>query len=212
MLGHAKAVGAGLVLVLAAGCGASSNSSSTSTKSSTTPTASTSPTTGSATATKLVVDGKHTTLAFTPAATSELRAAGVSVAALAPATIAKPALLNFPVYVGQLTLPGLQGTISHHGGLTFTHAGKSVTASDLVLNTAAGLLTAIVDGGHRVPLLHLTISRPSPESNGEFFLNGIVAKLTKTTALLLDSRLAVTVFKAEQQLGTVSSLITGTQS
>jgi len=204
MLDHAKAVGVGIVVVLAAGCGASSNSSSTSTQISTTPTSS------SHAATRLVVSGKHTTLAFTPAAASELRAAGITIDAVAPATIAKPALLNFPSYAGQLTLPGLQGEVSHHGGITFGHSGKSITATDLVLNTAAGLLTAMV-GGQRVALLHLIIRRPSPESNGEFFLNGVVAKLTSTTALLLNRDLVVTVFKDGQQLGTISALITGTQ-
>jgi len=210
MLGHAKAVGVGIVVVLAAGCGASSNSSSTSTQSSTTPTTSSS-TGSSAAATKLVINGKHTTLAFTPAATSALHANGISVDAVAPATIAKPALVNLPVYVGEVTLPGLQGTISHQGGISFTHSGKTVAATDLVINTSAALLTAIV-GGHRVPLLHLTLTRPSTSHDGEFFLNGVVAKLTQTTALLLDRELVVHTFTAGQQLGTVSTLLTGTSS
>src|SRR3954467_15585167 len=137
MLGHAKAVVVGIVVVLAAGCGASSNSSSTSTQSSTTPT-----TSGSPAATNLFINGKHSTLAFTPAATSQLHAAGISLAAIAPATIAKPALVNLPVYVGEVAIPGLTGTISHQGGLTFTHAGKSVSATDFVLNTAESVLTA----------------------------------------------------------------------
>ena len=204
MLGHAKAVGVGIVVVLAAGCGASSNSSSTSTQSSTTPNSSSSPA-----ATKLVINGKHSTLAFTPAATSQLHAAGISIAAVAPATIAKPALVNLPVYVGEVTLPGLEGTISHKGGLTFTHSGKTVSATDFVLNTKDSLLTALI-GGQRVPLLHLTLTQPSTSSNGEFFLNGVVAKLTQTTALLLDRELIVHTFTAGQQLGTVSTLLTGT--
>jgi len=203
MLGHAKAVVAGIVVVLAAGCGASSNSSSTSTQTSNTPTSS------SAAATKLVINGKHTTLAFTPAATSVWHANGVSLAAIAPATIANPALLTFPVNVGEVSIPGLQGTISHQGGLTFTHAGKSVSATDFVLNTAESVLTAMV-GGKRVPLLHLTLTEPSTSNNGEFSLNGIVAKLTQTTALLLDQNLVVHTFTAGQQLGTVSTLLTGT--
>src|SRR3954452_1260594 len=207
MLGHAKAVVAGVVMVLAAGCGASSNSSSTSTQSSTNPSASQN---ASPAATKLVVNGKHTTLAFTPAAASELRANGISVGAVAPATIAKPALVNMPVYVGEVTIPGLQGTISHHGGMTFTHSGHTVSATDFVISTAAASLTAMVDG-QRVPLLHLTLTQPSTSSNGEFFLNGIVAKLTQTTALLLDRLLVVHMFTAGQQLGTVSTLLTGTQ-
>ena len=209
MLGHAKAVGVGIVVVLAAGCGASSNASSTSTPNSTTPTTSSASTSPSAT--KLLINGKHTTLAFTPAATSELHANGVSVAAVAPATIAKPALVNLPVYVGEVTLPGLKGTISHHGGISFTHSGKTVSATDFVINTDTSLLTAIV-GGQRVPLLHLTLTQPSTSHNGEFFLNGIVAKLTQSTALRLDDKLVVHTFTAGQQLGTVSTLLTGTAS
>jgi len=210
MLGHAKAVGVGIVVVLAAGCGASSNSSSTSTQTSTTPSTSSSAT-GSPAASKLVINGKHTTLAFTPAAASELHANGISVEAVAPATIAKPALVNLPVYVGEVTLPGLKGTISHHGGISFTHSGKTVSATDFVINTDTSLLTALV-GGHRVPLLHLTLTQPSTSHNGEFFLNGIVAKLTQATALLLDQQLVVHTFTAGQQLGTVSTLLTGTSS
>src|SRR3954447_15457447 len=206
MLGHAKAVVAGIVVVLAAGCGASSNSSSTSTQSSNTPAS----TQGSSpAASKLVINGKHTTLAFTPAATSQLNASGISLAAVAPATIAKPALVNLPVYVGEVAIPGLTGTISHKGGLSFTHAGKTVSATDFVLNTAESVLTAMIDG-QRVPLLHLTLTQPSTSSNGEFFLNGIVAKLTQTTALLLDRLLVVHMFTAGQQLGTVSTLLAGT--
>lgn len=205
MLGHAKAVVVGIVVVLAAGCGASSNSSSTSTPSNTPAS-----TQGSSpAATKLVINGKHTTLAFTPAATSQLHASGISLEAVAPATIAKPALVNLPVYVGEVTIPGLTGTISHKGGLSFTHAGKTVSATDFVLNTAESVLTAMIDG-KRVPLLHLTLTQPSTSSNGEFFLNGIVAKLTQTTALLLDRLLVVHMFTAGQQLGTVSTLLTGT--
>ena len=206
MLGHAKAVVAGVVMVLAAGCGASSNSSSTSTQGSNTPSASQS---GSPAATKLVINGKHTTLAFTPAAASQLQSNGITVGAVAPATIAKPALVNLPVYVGEVSIPGLQGTISHHGGLSFTHAGHTVSATDVVLNTKDSVLTALVKG-QRVALLHLTLTQPSTSSNGEFFLNGIVAKLTQSTALLLDRLLVVHMFTAGQQLGTVSTLLTGT--
>src|SRR3954471_1197541 len=205
MLGHARAVVAGIVVVLAAGCGAS-NSSSTSTQSSNTPAS----TQGSSpAASKLVINGKHTTLAFTPAATSQLNASGISLAAVAPATIAKPALVNLPVYVGEVSIPGLTGTISHQGGLTFTHAGKSVAATEFVLNTAESVLTAMVNG-QLVPLLHLTLTQPSTSNNGEFFLNGIVAKLTQTTALLLDRLLVVPMFTAGHPLGTVSTLLTGT--
>ena len=195
MLGHAKAVVVGIVVVLAAGCGASSNSSSTSTPSNTPAS-----TQGSSpAATKLVINGKHTTLAFTPAATSQLHASGISLEAVAPATIAKPALVNLPVYVGEVTIPGLTGTISHKGGLSFTHAGKTVSATERNPSRLAC-----------IPLLHLTLTQPSTSSNGEFFLNGIVAKLTQTTALLLDRLLVVHMFTAGQQLGTVSTLLTGT--
>ena len=201
-------VGLAAVAVAVAGC-SSSTTSSTASKS---PTATTHPTASpsvSATAQTITVTGKNTILVLTASTAQALKNAGVVVSPASPATTASSGGISFPITGGTLTQAGLKGTINHSGGLTFTHSGKTVTATDFVLNTTTGVLSATVHG-KKVSLLAVSLSTMARTTSGsEIVASGITSTIETSAAVLLDAGLVVKVFTKGLPIGALTVYITG---
>jgi hypothetical protein len=173
-----------------------------------------------ATARTITVAGKNTDLMLDASTVRALRHAGVQVSPVSPATVtstgavvpASAALsgaFSFPVISGTLTQAGLTGQITHSGGLKFTHSGKAVTATDFVLSTTRGVLSATVNG-KSVPLLAVSLAKMIRTSfGGEIVASGITSTITKSAAVLLDARLIVKVFSKGLPAGALTVYITG---
>jgi len=203
---------AGLVV---AACGSglngdnnSSSSAATSGTSSNTSSASTAATGGtssgrSATVTyapgKATVIGKSTDVVISPAVSAALRHAGITLTPIAPATA--KATLHFPVSSGQIAVATLAGTVDHTGGLTFRHSGKSVTLTNIVINTKTKHLTATV-GGKSMPVFGLNLASHNRTSGPHSaVVSDIKLTVLSRAATALNSGLGVNTFKAGQNFG-----------
>ena len=207
-------LGVAAVAVAAAAACSSSTSSSTASKSpSASPTATASPAaspSGSASAQTITVTGKNTVLVLDASTAQALKTAGVQVSPVAPATAASSGGISFPITGGTLTQAGLKGTINHSGGLTFTHSGKTVTATNFVLNTTQGILSATVSG-KQVPLLAVNLSKMARTTSGsEIVATGITSTINTAAAVLLDAKLVVKVFTKGLPIGALTVYVTGT--
>ena len=199
-------VAAGLV-VAACSSGSSGSNTSTGGTEATSGTSSSTPaptkyTSGKATyaSRKATVIGKSTDIVVNPAVSAALKHAGITVTAVAPAT-AKTTLL-FPVSGGQIVVATLAGTVDHTGGLTFRHSGKSVTLTNLVINTNTKHLTATV-GGHTMPIFDLNLASPNGTSGPNHTLVASNIKLTvrSRAATALNNGLGVSTFKVGMNFG-----------
>ena len=75
----------------------------------------------------------------------------------------------------------MQGSINHSGGLTFTHAGKTVTATNFVLNTTQRTLSATVNG-KQVPLLAVDLFKMVRTTRDRLIVaSGITSTLVPTS-------------------------------
>ena len=209
------ALGLVAVAVAASACGSSSSKSSspatTPAAKSPTMTASSARPSGSASAQNvtLTLTGKDTNLTLTAATAQALTTAAVHVGPVAPATAASPAAVTFPVTGGTLTQVSMRGTINHSGGLKFTHAGKTVTASNFVLNTNQGILFATVLS-HQAPLLAVNLTHLVRTTSGsEIIASGITSTLIPSAAVFLNGTLATTVFTKGLPIGTLTTYLTG---
>ena len=208
------ALGLVAVAVAASACGSGSSKSSSpaTTPASKSPTmtarSSASPTGTSTQNVTVTLTGKDTNLTLAPATVQALQAAAVQVAPVAPATAASGGV-KFPVTGGTLTQVSMRGTIDHSGGLKFTHAGKTATASNFVLNTNQGILSATVQG-HHVPLLAVDLTHLVRTTSGsEIVASGITSTLVASAAVLLDGKLATTVFTKGLPIGSLTTYLTG---
>jgi hypothetical protein len=209
------ALGLVAVAVAASACGSGSSKSSSpaTTPASKSPTmtarSSASPTGTSTQNVTVTLTGKDTNLTLAPATVQALQAAAVQVGPVAPATAASSGGVNLPVTGGTLTQVSMRGTIDHSGGLKFTHAGKTVTASNFVLHTNQGILSATVQG-HHVPLLAVDLTHLVRTTSGsEIVASGITSTLVASAAVLLDGKLATTVFTKGLPIGTLTTYLTG---
>jgi len=204
-------VSAAAILSVAA-CGSSSSSS---TKSTSTAAAATSATTsgttsattsGSAPAT---VIGRSTSLVVNPAITAALKHADITIAAVPPAsTKTHNTLLIFPTSGGQIVTATVTGTVNDTGGVTFSHAGKSVKLTNFVVNTSTKQLTAEV-GGQQVVVFDLNLASLKRASGpkGTVVASNIKLKTTPQLASSLNSGLGVTTFKGGQTFGILTLTI-----
>jgi hypothetical protein len=179
--------------LLVAACGSSSSST---TSSSTASTAATS----TAAAAPVGVVGKSTSVVLNPATAAALKQAEITVTPVAPAT-AKTVLV-FPVTGGHVVVTSLAGTIDHSGGLTFSHAGKSVTLTSFIVNTETKQLTATA-GGQSLPVFDLSLASIKRASgpNGTVIASNIGLNLTEQAASALNCGLGVSTFKAGLNFG-----------
>ena len=203
---------AALSVAAAAACSSSTSSSTASKSPSASPTATASPAaspSGSASAQTITVTGKNTVLVLDASTAQALKNAGVQVSPVSPATAASSGGISFPITGGTLTQAGLKGTITHSGGLTFTHSGKTVTATNFVLNTTQGILSATVSG-KQIPLLAVNLSKMARTTSGsEIAATGITSTINTATAVLLDAKLVVKVFTKGLPIGALSVYVTG---
>ncbi len=161
------------------------------------------------TAQTITVTGKNTDLMLDASTAQALKNAGVQVSPVSPATATSSGAISFPITGGTLTQVGLKGQITHSGGLKFTHSGKTVTATDFVLTTTQGILSAIVNG-NRVPLLAVSLARMTRTASGsEIVASGITSTITTSAAVLLDARLVVKVFTKGLPVGALTAYVTG---
>lgn len=209
------ALGLVAVAIAAAACGSSSSTSSSPSASApaapTTTASSSAGPSGSATPhnVTLTVTGKDTNLTLAPATVQALTNAAVQVSPVAPASAVSSGGVNFPITGGTLTQASLRGTVNHSGGLRFTHAGKTVTASNFVLNTGQGVLSATVQG-KQVPLLAVNLTHLVRTTSGsQITASGITSTLIPSAAVLLNGQLATTVFTQGLPIGTLTAYLTG---
>ena len=173
-----------------------------------------------ATAKTISVSGKNTVLRLDASTLQALKNAGIRVNSVPPATVtsngaplpasAKPSgAFSFPAISGTLTQAGLKGQITHTGGLQFTHSGKTVTATDFVLSTTRGVLSATVNG-KSIPLFAVSLAKMvRVPFGGEIVASGITSTITASAAVLLNARLAVKVFSKGLPAGTLTAYVTG---
>ena len=158
---------------------------------------------------RITVSGKNTVLVLAAATAQALKAASVQVSPVSPATAASGGGISFPITGGTLTKAGLKGKVTHSGGLKFTHAGKSVTATNPVLNTTLGTLSATVNG-KQVPLLAVDFAKMTRTMSGsEVTAKGITSTINTAAALLLDAKLVVKVFTKGLPIGALTVYVTG---
>ena len=156
----------------------------------------------------LTATGKNTDLTLNASTVTALKNAGVQVAPVAPATTTSSGATSFPITGGTLARSDLKGRLEHSGGVTFSHSGRSLTATSFVLSTTTGLLTAEVDG-KRVPLLDVDVSRLTRTTSGSAFVaSGMTSTLNRAAAVLLDGKLLVTAFKQGLPVGTLTANVT----
>ena len=123
-----------------AACGSSSSSSTTSTSAAA---KSSSTTTATSTSAPATVVGHSTVVTVNPAITAELKKAGITVAAVAPATTkTHNTILTFPANGGQIVVATVVGTVDDTGGLTFSHNGKSAKLTNFTVDTSTKQVTA----------------------------------------------------------------------
>jgi hypothetical protein len=172
-------------------------------------------TVGTATAAAAPVQfvGGWTTLTTDPATTSVLVQNGILPQAVAPGSV-RPApsgalslQYSFPITGGSADLSTLAGQVQHSGGIRFVNVanGRSLLVSDFVIDTAAGQLTAAVNGNPnvRVPILDLDLSKAKIRTQFTVLrVNNVGATLTATAAGALNASLGVSFFAAGIKLGT----------
>jgi hypothetical protein len=159
------------------------------------------------------VGGVSTTVDLDANTAAVLQQNHVSVAPVAPATASAQGgatAVSFPITDGyvalyaQNELPFVRGLLTHSGGLTFSAGGKSLTATDFIVNPGTSTLMATV-GGQQVPLLDLNGSKVqvTKDSQGQVHLDGTVAMLSAPAADALNQTFGVSLFKQGIPIGVV---------
>ena len=200
----AMGVIAAAVLSVAA-CGSSSSSSTTKTGTA----AKTSSTTTAATSAPATVVGRSTVLTVNPKITTKLKNAGITVAAVAPATTkTHKTVFAFPTTSGQIVVATVTGTVNDTGGLTFSHSGKSVKLTNFIVDTSTKQLTAEVNG-KREPIFALNLASLKHVSapHGTVVASNIKLTVTSQAANTLNTDLGVSTFTANQNFGIVTLTI-----
>jgi len=167
----------------------------------------------------LTLSGVSTNVDLDAGTAGVLKENGVTVTPVAPATVSTSGgttTASFPITDGYVSVypesqrPFIRGTFSHSGGLTFSAGGKSVTATDFVVNPGSSTLTATV-GGNGVQLLDLDGSNVKVTQDGSTTrVEGTVAKLSSTAASALNQTFGVSLFKQGIPLGVVRIAAQGT--
>ncbi len=167
---------------------------------------------GAPTAEIQALGGTATNVDLDAGTATVLKDNGVSVAPVAPATVSASGgttTASFPISQGYVSVypedqrPFIRGTFSHVGGLTFSAGGKSVTATDFIVNPGSSSLTATV-GGNAVKLLDLDGTNVKVTQDGSTTrVEGTVAKLSSDAAQALNQTFGVSLFQQGIPLGVV---------
>ena len=167
----------------------------------------------------LTLSGMSTNVDLDSSTMTVLKDNGVSVAPVSPATVSSSGsttTASFPITEGYVSIypqeqrPFIRGTFSHSGGLTFSAGGKSITATDFIVNPGSSTLTATV-GGNGVQLLDLDGTNVKITPDGATTrLEGTVAKLSSAAASALNQTFGVSLFTQGIPLGVVRIAAQGT--
>lgn len=150
----------------------------------------------------LTLNGESTALTLDTATAGVLQDNDIAVAPVAPAAVEGGAIA-FPITGGTVEAESLAGSIDHSGGLSFTAGGTTVEATDFVIDTVAGTLTATI-GGDQVPLLDVDLSAlQRSEEGGAIVLEGITTTLTAEAAGALNDAFATVIFEEGLAIGDV---------
>ena len=156
--------------------------------------------------------GRSTSVDLDPATAAVLKENNVTVTPVAPATVSTNGgtiTVSFPITQGYVSVypqsqqPFIRGTFSHVGGVTFSAGGKSVTATDFMVNPGSSELIATV-GGNGVQLLDLDGTNVQVTQDGSTTrIEGTVAKLSSAAAQALNQTFGVSLFQQGIPLGVV---------
>jgi len=151
----------------------------------------------------VTLTGGSAILAIDPQTAGVLEDHGITISAVAPATL-KQSAISFPITAGQLDGVSLGGTVDHAGGLRFTSDAASVALRDLHVDTKARQVTAAAGGG-RLPVFDLDQRRLSSSAPvGRLNATGIVALLSPRASHALNAALKVSVFTPKLIIGDLS--------
>ncbi len=181
-----RATVAPTLLAVALGVAACGSSNSGTTASTSTTAAAASPAT---------VVGKSASVVLNPVTAQSLKAAGITITPIAPAT-AKTGVLVFPVSGGHMVVTTLSGTVEEKGGVTLSHEGRSIQLSDFTVDTTTKQITSSV-GGQSVPIFDMDLASIKRASgpNGTALASNISLTLTAEAADALNGSLGVTFLK-----------------
>jgi len=156
---------------------------------------------------ELVLTGESTTLTLDEATAARLAANDVEVAPVDPATAGDDGI-SFPITGGTIEAESLAGTIEHSGGLVFSSGGTELEATDFVIDTTNGTLTATA-GDVQIPLLNVDLTALArSEEEGTIVLRGIATTLSAEATIALNDTFGVAVFKEKLPIGTVTVRVT----
>ncbi len=151
----------------------------------------------------VTLTGGAAILAIDPQTAGLLEDNGITLTAVAPATL-KASAISFPITSGQVDGVSLGGTIDHHGGVRFASDTASVVLRDLHVDTRARQVTAAAGGG-RLPLFDLDQRTLSGSvTGGRLNATGVVALLSPRASRALNAALQVSVFTPKLIIGDVS--------
>ncbi len=160
----------------------------------------------------LGLGGRSTSVDLDPATAAVLKENNVTVTPVAPATVSTTGgttTVSFPITQGYVSVypesqrPFIRGTFSHVGGLTFSAGGKSLTATDFIVNPGSSELIATV-GGNGVQLLDLDGTNVQVTQDGSTTrIEGTVARLSSAAAQALNQTFGVSLFQQGIALGVV---------
>lgn len=151
----------------------------------------------------VTLTGGAAILAIDPQTAGLLEDNGITLTAVAPATM-KASAVSFPITAGQVDGVSLGGTIDHQGGVRFASDAASVVLRDLHVDTRARQVTAAAGGG-RLPLFDLDQRTLSGSvTGGRLNATGVVALLSPRASQALNAALKVSVFTPKLIIGDVS--------
>jgi hypothetical protein len=153
------------------------------------------------------VIGRTTTVVLYPSMTTMLQRGRITLTAVPPSSAVR-SVQTFPIHGGHIVATTFTGTISHAGGLTFSHNRKRVTMTNFVINTQTKQLTASV-AGRSLPSFNLNLAslRHASEPHRTMIATNIKLTVTSNAARALNDGLGVTTFKAGQYFGVATLVV-----
>lgn len=150
------------------------------------------------------VSGK-TTLKLDPGTAGALTSLGIAVAPVSPASAGADGV-SFPITGAGLKVHPLAATISHSGGLSLTKGATTVSLTNYTIYVGKSpRLVATVNGGPRVTILKLDLSRVSVSLRGRTLkLGNVKATLTSEAAGALNAAFGTTALTQGLVLGTAT--------
>ncbi len=133
---------------------------------------------------QFVVESGDTKLTLDSGTLGAITGAGFTPGIVAPATL-DGTVATFPIVKSKIAANLTSGVIGHSGGLSFTKAGSTTTATDFDIELSANpTLAASVDGAQpKVDILNLDLSDARQTvAKRTITLRGVVAKVNATLA------------------------------